>query len=104
MDNLATRSFSDEQAEKTGQSARGVRRDAERGEKVCDDALRLVRGTRLDTGAFLDRIKNLAPEQQVARVQAELRGAERQSAEARKASKIDGDVKSRAATEGAEVG
>jgi len=97
-------SFSDDQAEKTGQSARGVRRDAERGEKVCDDALRLVRGTRLDTGAFLDRIKNLAPEQQVARVQAELRGAERQSAEARKASKIDGDVKSRAATEVAEVG
>ena len=56
MDNLATRSFSDEQAEKTGQSARGVRRDAERGEKVCDDALRLLIGNpyaRAGIGPFL---------------------------------------------------
>lgn len=52
VDNLATRSFSEDQAEKTGQSARGVRRDAKRGEKVCDKALRyLVSELALDQSA-----------------------------------------------------
>ena len=36
--------FTADTAAKTGQSERGVQRDAERGEKVCDDALRLLRG------------------------------------------------------------
>lgn len=43
--NLSTRSFADETAEATGKDARTIRRDAERGEKVTEAALNLVRGT-----------------------------------------------------------
>lgn len=64
--------FSADTAAATGQSERAVQRDAERGEKVCDEALALIRGTRLDTGKFLDSIKNLSPEDQVAKVEADL--------------------------------
>lgn len=41
-DNL---SFAVATAEAIGKNERTVQRDAERGEKVCDEALRLVRGT-----------------------------------------------------------
>lgn len=68
----ATPSFAEDQAAKTGQAPRTVRQDAERGEKVCDEALGLLKGTKLDTGAYLDRIKNLPAEDQVAKVQADL--------------------------------
>ena len=75
MANLADASqptFTADTAAATGQSERVVRRDSERGEKVCDDALALIRGTRLDTGRYLDSIKNLPAEVQVERVQADL--------------------------------
>lgn len=52
VDNLSTRSFADETAEATGKDARTIRRDAERGEKVSEEALNLVRGTALDTEAL----------------------------------------------------
>ena len=64
--------FTADTAAKTGQSERAVQRDAERGEKVCDEALGLLKGTKLDTGAYLDRIKNLPAEDQVAKVEADL--------------------------------
>lgn len=48
VDNLSTRSFADVTAEAIGKDERTVRRDAERGEKVCEPALALVRGTALD--------------------------------------------------------
>lgn len=64
----ATRSFADDQSEKTGAAPRTVRLDAERGEKVCDEALDLVRGTKLDTGSYLDRLKRLSPDEQVVAV------------------------------------
>lgn len=64
--------FTADTAAATGQSERAVQRDAERGEKVCDEALALIRGTRLDTGKYLDSIKNLSPEDQVAKVEADL--------------------------------
>lgn len=48
--NLATRSFADDQAAKTGQSARAIRRDAERGQQVCQEALDILKGTKADTG------------------------------------------------------
>ena len=57
--------FTADTAAKTGQSERAVQRDAERGEKVIPEVLDMVRGTRLDTGAFLDRIKRLPPNDQV---------------------------------------
>ena len=62
---LATASFADDQAAKTGQSARSIRRDAERGQQVCDEALDIIRGTKADTGTVLDRLKDLTPDQQV---------------------------------------
>lgn len=78
--NLATRSetarFTADTAASTGQSERAVQRDAERGEKVSDDALGMIKGTRLDTGKYLDSIKNLAPEDQVAKVEADLAPSE----------------------------
>lgn len=67
--------FSADTAAKTGQSERAVQRDAERGEKVSEEALALLKGTKLDTGRYLDQIKNLAPEAQVERVEADLSGA-----------------------------
>lgn len=72
----ATRSFAEDQSAKTGQAPRTVRQDAERGEKVSDDALGMIKGTRLDTGKYLDSIKNLAPEDQVAKVEADLAPSE----------------------------
>jgi len=44
---FATRSFVSETAETSGKAERTVRLDAERGEKVHEEALRLVRGTAL---------------------------------------------------------
>jgi len=55
-DNL---SFASATAEATGKSAKSVERDASRGENVCDEALRLVRGTSLGTGPYLDRLKKV---------------------------------------------
>ena len=68
--------FTADTAASTGQSERVVQRDAERGEKVSDDALGMIKGTRLDTGKYLDSIKNLAPEDQVAKVEADLAPSE----------------------------
>ncbi|WP_374322861.1 ParB N-terminal domain-containing protein [Brevundimonas sp.] len=64
--------FTADTAAATGQSERAVQRDAERGEKVSDDALSMIRGSRLDTGKYLDSIKNLTSEEQVAKVKADL--------------------------------
>jgi hypothetical protein len=64
--------FTADTAAATGQSERAVQRDAERGEKVSDEALAMIKGTRLDTGRYLDSIKNLSAEDQVARVEADL--------------------------------
>lgn len=64
--------FTADTAAATGQSERAVQRDAERGEKVSDEALARIKGTRLDTGRYLDSIKNLSPADQVAKVEADL--------------------------------
>lgn len=68
--------FTADTAARTGQSERAVQLAAERGEKVSDDALGMIKGTRLDTGKYLDSIKNLAPEDQVAKVEADLAPSE----------------------------
>lgn len=57
--------FTSNTAAVTGQSERSVQRDAERGEKVLDEVLDLIRGTPLDTGSYLDQIKRLPPNDQV---------------------------------------
>jgi len=70
-------SFDRDQAAKTGVTSRKVRMDAERGEKVTPAALAMVKGTSLDTGAFLDRLKKVKPENQPDYVQRELDAAKK---------------------------
>lgn len=71
--NFATRSYADDQAEKTGQSARTVRMDAERGERISTKALELLHGTALDKGVYLDQLKAIPDEaDQVKKVRADL--------------------------------
>ena len=60
--------FHEETAAASHQSERAVQRDAERGEKVAGDVLEKVKGTRLDTGTYLDILKELSPEEQRDRV------------------------------------
>lgn len=95
--------FADDQSRKTGRSSRSIREDAERGEKISPAAVDILRGTRLDTGKYLDTLKGLEHAEQVARVKADLAARERQPREDQKSAKIDADVKSRAATEVAEI-
>jgi ParB/RepB/Spo0J family partition protein len=64
--------FTSDTAKVTGQSERKVQRDAERGEKVIKAALDEVRGTSLDRGVYLDRLKRLEPERQVETVRRDL--------------------------------
>ncbi|WP_421360014.1 MT-A70 family methyltransferase [Agrobacterium rosae] len=73
--------FTSATAEATGQSERSIQRDAERGEKVCERALRMISATPLNTGATLDRLKRLEPEQQIAWIEGAL--ADRRETEAK---------------------
>ena len=58
-------SFSDDQAAKTGQAKRTIQLDAERGAKVCQEALDILKGTKADTGTVLDALKDMDPAAQV---------------------------------------
>jgi ParB/RepB/Spo0J family partition protein len=75
--------FTTATAEATGQSERAVQRDAERGERISEQALRRIRGTGLDTGVTLDKLKRLSPEQQMVFVEAALDERKRKLAEAK---------------------
>ena len=83
----ATRSYADDQAEKTGVSARTVRQDAERGEKIDESVLADIQGTHLDSGAYMDKLKGLSKVEQRAMVKRDLdkhqKEAERQDEQAR---------------------
>lgn len=70
--NFATRSFAAVTAAKTGMSERAVRLHAERGEKVIPEVLSMVSGTRLDTGVYLDKIKMMPPNEQIAAARRDL--------------------------------
>jgi ParB/RepB/Spo0J family partition protein len=63
-DNLSA-TFTAATAKATGKDERSVRRDAERGEKVIPEVIDLIRGTKLDTGVYLDKVKKLSPNEQV---------------------------------------
>lgn len=54
MEKFAT--FAENTAHMTGVSARKVRMDAERGEKIEHDVLTLLVGTKLDKGAYLRNV------------------------------------------------
>ncbi|MHB1109708.1 MAG: hypothetical protein ACYCZU_05255 [Devosia sp.] len=62
---FATPSFAEDQASLTGAAPRTVRLDAERGEKVIPEVMAMLQGTKLDTGAYLDKLKRLPPNDQV---------------------------------------
>ena len=99
-------SFANATAERTGVSRQTVERNAERGEKVTPAALAMVKGTSLDTGAFLDKLKKIKPENQCEYVQRKLDSLNKPkpaTKETGNKSKIDADVKSRAAKEAAEI-
>jgi ParB family chromosome partitioning protein len=81
-DKLAT-AFATETAKVSGSSERTVQRDAERGEKIIEEAINLIRGTKLDTGTYLDKLKGLRPNEQVTAAKrdlAHLRQQERERA------------------------
>lgn len=96
-DNL---SFAEATASATGADLRTVQRDAARGEKVDDAALDLVKNTKLDTGAYLDRLKTVPREEQAKTVREQLRemreGGKPTAAQANKI-KLDADIRQRAA-------
>jgi ParB family chromosome partitioning protein len=64
--------FTADTAAKTGQSERVVQRDAERGTKISENALSLIKGSKLDNGAYLDKLKAMPVAEQVAKVRADL--------------------------------
>lgn len=66
--------FTADTAARSGQSERSVQRDAERGEKVAEDVLDMLAGRPEATGAVLDRLKRLPPDQQRAHAKALLAG------------------------------
>lgn len=76
-----TPAFSRATAKVTGQSERTVRLDAERGEKVISEVMDLIRGTKLDTGVYLDKIKRLPPNEQLTAAKRDL-SISRQQAQA----------------------
>ncbi|WP_061930180.1 ParB/RepB/Spo0J family partition protein [Aureimonas sp. AU22] len=63
--NSSSERFTADTAAATGRSERAVQRDAERGQKVSQDALDIIRHTKLDTGSYLDKLKKLPAEEQV---------------------------------------
>lgn len=106
--NLSVASFASETASATGKDERTVRRDAERGEKVIPEVIDLITGTKLDTGTYLDKIKRLPPNEQMTAARRDLALLRQQEkakpvAQSRASSKIDADVKSRAAKEVADM-
>jgi hypothetical protein len=64
--------FTEATAKVTGQSERVVQRDAERGAKILDEVLDLIRGTKLDTGTYLDKLKAMPGSQQFRAAQRDL--------------------------------
>lgn len=70
--------FTADTAIKTGQSERAVQRDVERGVKISERALSMLKGTHLDTGKYLDALKGVQGDaEQIDKVRADL-AAERE--------------------------
>jgi ParB family chromosome partitioning protein len=70
-DKLAA-AFTADTAAKTGESERSIQRSAERGVKIIDKALTLVRNTKLDNGAYLDKLKGVPKQEQLTTVKNDL--------------------------------
>lgn len=98
--------FTADTAAATGAAVRTVRLDAERGEKITDQALEMVRGTPLDTGVYLNTLKDVPQSEQVRTVRERLRELrENRIPVVASPSKIklDADIRQRAARSVAEL-
>lgn len=69
---VETPRFTEQTAKVTGQSERLVQLNAERGSKILDEVLDLIRGTKLDTGTYLDKLKAMPGSQQFRAAQRDL--------------------------------
>lgn len=65
--------FTADTAAKTGESERVVQRNAERGERISQEALEVIRGTDLDKGTYLDQIKKVPLSEQAKRARSDLK-------------------------------
>jgi hypothetical protein len=89
--------FAEQTAATTGMSERMVYKHLDRGDHVIAEALGMIQGTKLDTGPYLDKIKGLRPNEQVAAVRRDLihlRSQEREKARngiARRVAALDVD-------------
>lgn len=99
--------FASETAKATGASKRSVQQSIARATAVPQDIRNRIVGTKLDTGTYLDSLKPLDPEQQRIKVTRDLQAVEDRArasfSEARARSRIDHDVKDRAAKYVAEM-
>lgn len=64
--------FTSATAKLSGESERNVQLNWERGRKIIDEAADLIKGTKLDTTTYLDKIKGLSPNDQVTAVKRDL--------------------------------
>lgn len=65
-------SFAANTSRLTGRGESSVMRDAERGDRISDEVLDMIRGTPLDTGVYLDKLKRLSPNDQYRAVERDL--------------------------------
>ena len=86
--------FAEHTAAATGMAPRTVYKQLERGEKVIAEAMGMIQGTKLDTTTYLDKIKGLRPNEQVAAVRRDLahlrqQELQKRSGSARRIVKVD---------------
>lgn len=81
--------FTSATAKVVGISERAVQLAAERGEKVIDEVIDMIRGTKLDTGKYLDMLKRLPPNEQVSAAKRDLREARAPKQKKRAAAPLD---------------
>lgn len=94
--------FSLATAKATGRPESSVILDANRGENILPEVLDLIRGTKLDTGAYMDKIKAMSGSDQFKAAQRDLlhlRHLERQSAARPKVKIADAPLNDEAAQE-----
>ncbi len=60
-----TKRFTTDTAEVTGKAERTIQLDVERGEKILPTVMAKISGTKIDTGAFLDEVKELPGKKQM---------------------------------------
>lgn len=101
-----TPSFSEAVSNATGRSHSAVSADVLRGERVIEEVLRMVRGTSLDSGTYLDSLARLSPNDQVRAAERDLaaeRDKARQVSAETQAAQLAAKAKQRAVGRAAEL-